>query len=130
MSFRTRRVLFMTPVYIIFQFFLLKYAFLLFGGVEDICVMILALLIGLLHAIPMFFEERKSTIIGRFFTTIDGIWLWASLMFLIDVLIIYILGIFTELPMGVKAALLAIVPILGIYNYYSLYGTLFGYELL
>lgn len=119
MSFRTRRVIFMTPFYTIFQFFLLKYIFLLFGGVEDIYVGLLAVLIGLLHVIPMFFETKKSTVIGRFLTTADGVWMWASLMFLIDVLIIYILGIFIELPVEVKAILLAIVPILGVYNYYK-----------
>lgn len=119
MSFRTRRVIFITPFYTIFQFFLLKYIFLLFGGVDDIHVVLLAVLIGLLHLIPMFFEAKKSTVIGRFLTTVDGIWMWASVMFLIDILIIYALGIFIELPVEVKALLLVIVPILGVYNYYK-----------
>ena len=35
MDFRTRRVLFSTPFYMLFEFFLLKYIFLLFGGLDD-----------------------------------------------------------------------------------------------
>ncbi|MCR5026188.1 MAG: metallophosphoesterase [Methanobrevibacter sp.] len=119
MSFRSRRVIFSTPFYMIFQFFLLKYTFLLLGGINDTYVMILAFLIGLLHLIPMFFETKKSTIVGRFLTTIDGVWMWASLMFLIDVLVIYIICLFMPLSFEIKVILLAIVPILGVYNYYN-----------
>ncbi len=119
MSFRTRRVIFSTPFYMIFEFFLLKYTFLLLGGCNDIYIMAAALLIGLLRVVPMFFEAKKSTVIGRFLTTVDGVWMWASLMFLIDILIIYLIGMFMPLSFEIKVILLAIVPILGIYNYYK-----------
>ena len=119
MSFRTRRVIISTPFYMVFEFFLLKYTFLLLGGCDDVYVMILALLIGMLRLVPMFFEARKSTVPGRFLTTVDGVWMWVSLMLLIDILIIYILGMFITLSFEIKVALLAIVPILGVYNYYK-----------
>ena len=119
MSFRTRRVLFSTPFYVIFQFFLLKYMFLLIGGADDAFLVIMALAIGSLRIIPMIFEEKKSRSITRFLQTIDGVWMWASLMFLIDVLVIYIIGIFISLPKEVICLLLAIVPVLGVYNYYK-----------
>lgn len=119
MSFRTRRVIFITPFYMIFEFFLLKYIFLLFGGINDIYLVCGAIGIGLIHCVPMFFEAKKSTVIGRFLSTVDGVWMWASVMFLIDILIIYILGIFTELPKEFIYGALIIVPVLAVYNYYK-----------
>lgn len=109
----------MTPFYMIFQFFLLKYLFLLLGGVDDVHLVAITVFIGLLHVVPMFFEAKKSTMLGRFLTTVDGVWLWASLMFLIDVFIIYLLGMFITLPFEVKLVLISIVPILAIYNFYK-----------
>lgn len=119
MSFRTRRVLIMTPFYIIFQFFLLKYIFLLIGEVNDFYLIFSAISIGLMHCIPMFFEARKSTGLGRLLSTIDGVWMWASLMFLIDIVVIYLIKMFINLPVELIYVLLAIVPIMGVYNYYK-----------
>lgn len=109
----------MTPFYIVFQFFLLKYLFLLFGGVNDMYLVLIAILIGLLHCVPMFFEAKKSTFVGRFLANVDGIWLWASLMFLIDLIVIYLIGSFVTLPFMVTCILIAIVPVLAIYNFYK-----------
>ena len=119
MSFRTRRVLFMTPFYMIFQFFLLKYLFLLIGGLNDWYLAMFAIVMGLLNVIPMLLETKKSRRITRFLQTIDGVWMWVSLMLLIDVIAIYLLEIFVELPGQVILIFLAIVPILGVYNYYK-----------
>lgn len=119
MSFRKKRIIFITPFYMIFQFFLLKHLLLLFGVVVDEYSIILTVLIGVIHCIPMFFEAKKSTIIGRFLTTIDGIWMWMSLMFLLDIIIIYLIRMFITLPFKVILGLILIVPILGIYNFYK-----------
>ena len=119
MSFRTRRVLFVTPLYIVFQFFLLKYLFLLFGGSSDIYLALIAILIGLMHCVPMLFEEKKSTIIGRFLANVNGVWMWFSLMFLIDLIVIYLIGSFVDLPFTAICIFIAIVPILAIYNFYK-----------
>ncbi len=119
MSRRTRRVLFVTPFYMLFEFFLIKYIFLLFGGLNDIYLFVLTVLVGLLHCIPMFFETKKSTFFGRLLTTINGIWMWASVMFLIDIIVIYLIGRFITLPFEVVFGLILVVPILGIYNYYK-----------
>lgn len=119
MSFRTKRVIFITPFYTIFQFFLLKYIFLLIGNVSDLYLAGLAVLLGLIHLLPMFFEARKSTAFGRFLSTVDGIWMWASVMFLIDIVAIYLIGAFISLPTGVIYLLLGVVTVLGIYNYHK-----------
>lgn len=118
MSFRSRRVWFSTPFYVIFQFFLLKYMFLLIGGLDDSFLIIIAIIFGLLRIIPMIFEEKKSRPVTRFLQTIDGVWMWASLMIFIEVVAIYLIGIFVEIPMGLVCLLLAIIPVLGVYNYY------------
>lgn len=119
MSFRTRRVLFSTPLYMLFYFFLLKYTFLLLGGLWDGYILILTVLLGLLHTVPMLFEAKKSRRITRFLSTIDGVWLWCALMLLIDILVIYMVGSFINLPNIVILIMLAIVPILAVYNYYK-----------
>ena len=119
MSFRTRRVLFITPFYMLFEFYLLKYIFLLFGGLNDAYLLVITLFLGLLHCVPMLFEEKKSTYVGRLLSTADGIWMWASVMFLIDIVIIYVIGQFVDLPLGIIVLMLAIVPLLGIYNFYK-----------
>ena len=119
MSFRTRRVLSVTPFYMLFEFFLLKYLFLLFGGLNDFYIIVLTILIGLLHCVPMFFEARKSSVPGRILTTANGLWMWASVMFLIVMVVIYTTGLFIEWSFGLKLALILIVPVLGIYNYYN-----------
>ena len=119
MSFRTRRVIFMTPFYMLFEFFLLKYILLLIGDVWDEYILLLAIMTGLLHLTPMFFEAKKSRKITRFLSTVDGVWMWASVMFLIDILIIYLVGSFIEIPHAVVLMMLVFVPILGVYNYYK-----------
>lgn len=119
MSFRKKRVIFSTPFYMLFEFFLIKYIFLLVGGIWDGYILILIFLIGLLRLIPMFFEENKSRRVTRILATVDGVWMWASLMFFIDILVIYLLGSLIMMPQIINLALLAIVPILGVYNYYK-----------
>lgn len=130
MSVRTRRVLFITPVYMIFEFFLLKYLFLLFGGLNDAYLILLTAIIGALHFLPMLFEEKKSRVITRFLETINGVWMWASLMFLIDILMIYLLNVFISIPQNVVYVFLGIVPILGIYNYYKAHKLVINEEVL
>ena len=119
MSFRTRRVILSAPFYALFEFFLLKYIFLLFGGVNDLYLIGPAILIGAIHLVPMFFEARKSTVFGRFLTTLDCVGMWVSRMFLIDIVLIYLVGLFVSIPLWIICILLAIVPVLGIYNYHK-----------
>ena len=119
MSFRTRRVLLSVPFYMVFQFFLFKYLFLLLGGIPDSYLMAFSVLIGLIRFVPMFFEAKKSTAPGRVLTTIDGVWMWMSLMFFIGVAAIYLIEIFVPLPFEVKLIFILTVPVLGVYNYYK-----------
>ena len=118
MSFRTRRVLMSTPLIAIFEFFLMKYLFLLFGGLDDFYLLLLTLLFVLLNTVPMFFEEKKSRLITRTLDEISGFWIWMSLFFFFDILFIYILGAFVEIPFYIIVAFLLLVPIITIYSYW------------
>ena len=119
MSFRSKRVILSTPFYMIFEYFLLKYTFLLLGGINKTYLILMVLFIGFLRLFPMFLEARKSRKFTRILTALDGIWMWASLMLLIDIVVIYIINAFVSLPVIVNMMFLAIVPILGVYNYYK-----------
>ncbi|MBO7159161.1 MAG: metallophosphatase, partial [Methanobrevibacter sp.] len=121
MSFRTRRVLFSTPLIAIFEFFLMKYLFLLLGGLDDVYILLLTLLLVILNTVPMLFEERKSRFITRLLDEISGIWIWLSLFFFFDIVLIYILGAFIELPFYIITILLLLVPIIAIYSYWHAY---------
>ena len=118
MSFRTKRVLLSTPLIAIFEFFLMKYLFLLFGGLNDVHLISLTLLFVLLNTVPMFFEEKKSRFITRAIDEISVIWIWMSLFFFFDILFIYIIGAFVELPFYIIVLLLLLVPIITIYSYW------------
>ena len=119
MSFRSRRVILSTPFYMIFEYFLMKYTFSLLGSISDIYFILFAVGIGFLRLFPMFFEEKKSRRITRILTTIDGVWMWASLMLFIDILIIYLINVFVSTPIIINAIFLAVIPVLGVYNYYK-----------
>ena len=116
---RLTRVIIMSPFYMLFEFFLIKYIFLIFHPLDDLIVLGLAIFAGLIHLVPNFFEARKSTVFGRFLSNLSGIWMWASVMFLIDIIIIYVLSVFIHIPTEINMLLLAIVPVLGVYNYYK-----------
>ena len=118
MSFRTRRVLMSTPLIAIFEFFLMKYLFLLFGGLDNIYLILLTVLFVLLNTVPMFFEEKKSRLITRTLDEISVFWIWMSLFFFFDILFIYIIGFFVKLPFYIIVTLLLLVPIITIYSYW------------
>lgn len=118
MSFRTRRVTMSTPLYMLFYFFLLKYLLSLLGDINDAYILVLTIVLGLLQLVPMLLEAKKSRKITRFLSIVYGVWIWMALMFLIDIIIIYLVGSFIQIPKFVIMLMLAIVPILGVYNYY------------
>ena len=119
MSFRTRRVIISTPLYMIFEFFLLKYLFLLFGGINDLYILLIVILFAILNITPMLFEEKKSRLITRTLSKISGLWIWTSLFILFDLIIIYLLNIITPVPITFIYSSLIVILIIGIYNFYK-----------
>ena len=119
MSFRKRRVLMMTPLYIIFEFFLLKYLFLLIYPLDDLTIALMALILGLMNVVSMLLELKKSRFITRLLTEIFAIWIWASMMYLIELVIIYSVSIFFQLDHTLILIILALVPIIGVYAYWK-----------
>ena len=117
MSFRTRRVIFTSPIILIFVFFVMKYLFSLFGIVNDYYLILLTLLFGIFRIGSMLLEEKKSRFITRILDEISQIWLWLSFFFAMDLVLIYIIGCFAEIPFAIILLLLAIVPLIAIYGY-------------
>ena len=117
MSFRTRRVIFTSPIILIFVFFVMKYLFSLFGIVNDYYLILLTLLFGIFRIGSMLLEEKKSRFITRILDEISQIWLWLSFFFAMDLVLIYIIRCFAEIPFAIIVLLLAIVPLIAIYGY-------------
>ena len=117
MSFRTRRIIFACPFFGIFYFFLIKYLFLLLGGLNDWIILYITLALALLHILPTLFEERKSRFITRLFANIYGVIQWLSVMYLIEIALIYLFSCFINLDAYILP-LLSIVPLIGVYAYY------------
>ena len=115
---RTERVLFTTPFYMLFDFFILKYLFLLFGGISNWHILILTIIIGLMHFLPTLLETKKSRGITRFIARFYGFFVWCSLMFLIELIFINVFGLFISVPIGIIVLLLTAVPLFGLYNYH------------
>ena len=74
-SFRTQRVIFMTPFYMLFEFFLFQYIFMLFYPLDDLTLLFLIIIVGLLNIAPMLAEEKKTRFITRFLTEVSTIWI-------------------------------------------------------
>lgn len=119
MSFRTRRVLYGSPLYALLDFFLLRYLFSLFAGINDLITILIVVCLWIIHVVPMLYEEKKSTPLGRFLSTIDGVWTWFVVMLLIYLIIIFLVSIFIQIPMEILSLILLTIPIIGIYAYYN-----------
>lgn len=117
MDFRTRRVLFGSPFFMIFEFFILKYLSSLFIAVPNMYLIVMAVLLEIIHVLPVFTERRKSDSLGRFLATFYGVWEWFLVMLLIYLIIIYSIGSFIALPMEFIIFTLIILCLIGAYSY-------------
>ncbi|OWT32649.1 hypothetical protein BGI41_06565 [Methanobrevibacter sp. 87.7] len=118
---RTKRVLITAPIWMLLEFFLLKYIFLLYGGINDIYTLGITIILGLMQTIPMLFEEKKSRVITRFIARLFGIWEWITVMFLIVTVGIYIIKVFIHIPTNIISLIFIIVLLIGVYAYYNVH---------
>ena len=119
MIFKSKKVLILTPPYMLFVFFLIKYTFELFYPLDNWVILFITIIIGLLNTLPAMAEENKSRPVTRLLMEISAIWMWASLMFLFDIIIIYPLGRTIPLSVGTRVLMLSAVPLIGIYANYK-----------
>lgn len=117
MSFRTRRVLFATPFYMILSYVLLRYLTMIFGGINEVYLISTVIFLGFIQSVPMLFEEKKSRKITRILSTISGVWTWFLVMLLIYLVAIYIAELFITIPKEIIALVLITIPIIGVYAY-------------
>lgn len=118
MSFRTRRVIMFTPFMMLYEFFLMKYLFLLFGGLEDIYLILLTVIFAVLRIVPMLFEEKKSRPITRFLDHICAFWIFLSLFVFFALVLIYTASIFLRVPIDLIIILLSLVVLITVYSYW------------
>ncbi|MDO5849657.1 MAG: metallophosphoesterase [Methanobacteriaceae archaeon] len=118
MNFQKHRMLIGIPFLVIINFFVIKYTTLLFAEINEWYILIIALILGILKILPLIFESEKSTKLGRFLSKMMGVWSWVWMFLAMDVTAIYILDYVFTLPFWLILAILAIVPILTVYNYY------------
>ncbi|MCQ2964463.1 MAG: hypothetical protein MJ203_02735 [archaeon] len=119
MNFQKNRMLLGIPFFVIINFFILKYTILLFREeFNEWYLLILAIFLGILHILPIIYESDKSTVLGRFVAKTMGVWTWILMFLTMDVVAIYILDYVFTIPKWIMCLILAIVPILTIYNYY------------
>lgn len=119
MSFRTRRVILSSPFYAILSYLVLSNVFSLFGGKENIYIYMIVLILMAIQIVPMIFEEKKSTSIGRFFSKCFGIWEWILTMLIIYSSLLFIIGLFISIPVNILYCIFLTIPIIGVYSYYN-----------
>ncbi len=117
MSFRTRRILKTTPLFMIMEYIVLRYLLSLFSVTNDIMLIPMVLILGAMQCVPMLFEEKKSTRTGRFVSTLFGIWEWVFVMLLIYLAVIFIVEYFIRIPPAVLSLILLTIPAIGAYAY-------------
>lgn len=118
MNFQKTRMITAIPFYIIINFFILKYLLLLFTDVNNWYMLGISVILAIIHLIPIVYENDKSTKLGRLFAEFSGVWTWILMFLAMDVVAIYIIDYLYTLPVWLKCAILCIVPILAVYNYY------------
>ncbi|RAP53413.1 MAG: metallophosphatase [Methanosphaera sp. rholeuAM270] len=119
MSFRTRRVLMGAPFYALISFFVLNYVLSYYTMVNIFQLLFLVLLLFCIQTLPMLFEEKKSTPIGRFFSKVSGIWQWLLVMLLIYSVVLFILSFIINIPVLIVSIILLTIPVIGIYSFFK-----------
>lgn len=88
------------------------------------------ILIALSRLISMEIERHKTNKLTQILTEINNFWLWASFMYLFEIIFFYIIGIFIELSHITKIALILLILVLGFIGYYiAHHNYIRGYEL-
>lgn len=117
LSFRTRRVIISSPFYAILNILIFYYIFSLFGEINYLGLSLIVLSLWIIRVIPMFFEEKESTRLGRFLSTIDGVWIWFMIMMIIYIAVISIINYFIPVPTIYVKLIFLTIPIIGVYSY-------------
>lgn len=122
-DFSERRFIFQGPI---FTFLLLFYNYFIISSIAGILdykistlsLIIIILILAVIRLIPMTIERNKTHLITQILTEISGIWLWMSFMYLFEVIFIYIIEYFIQLPYIIRLIIILLVPVFGIIGYY------------
>ena len=104
----------------IFYYFLLFYILNLFYPLNNSQIAIIAIFLGLIKLSATLIETYRSNPITRFLMEGSEIIMWASLIYLFEVIAIYLFQwLIFPISITLIVVLLCIVPIIGIYSYYK-----------
>ncbi|WP_069593143.1 metallophosphoesterase [Methanosphaera sp. WGK6] len=107
-------------------FMLLFYNFFILSSLNNILelsinsytIFIIVLIIAISRITSMTIERNKTHTITQYLMEFDGIWLWASFMYLFEIIILYVIEQFIIIPLSLKAIFILLIPVLGIIGYY------------
>lgn len=110
----------LTIILIFCNYFVIGGIYTLLGWIiNDYILFGISVIIALLYYIPLECERKKSRKITRILTEISGVWLWASLMYVFLIIIIFALDHISIIPNNIKIPIFLTIPVLGIAGYYN-----------
>ena len=86
---------------------------------NPVVLLSICLFLALVNIISITVEMNASHKITRIFMEISELWKWASLMFLFELILLYVLGLFIKIPRELVLILYSLVIVLGVYGYYN-----------
>lgn len=90
----------------------------------------LVIILAAIRIIPISIERNKSHRITEILVEISGLWLWASFMYLFEIILLYIIGFFIQLSLTIKTIIVLLVPLFMIIGYYvAHHNYIRGYEI-
>ena len=117
MSFRSRRILFSSPFLMVFEFFLLGYLLSFFGDINNVYLFVIVLGLEIVHVVPMLFESRRSSVVGRLLTTFYGVWEWFLLMIFLLMVLVYFTSLFVMVDKNIILVGLLVIVLIGVYAF-------------
>ncbi len=98
-------------------------------SVSNYIILAIVLILAVSRLTSMTIEKNKTHKITQYLVEFDGIWLWASFMYLFEIIILYIIEQFITIPLSLRIIIVLLIPLLGIIGYYIAHNIYIkGYE--
>ncbi|MDO5851477.1 MAG: metallophosphoesterase [Methanobacteriaceae archaeon] len=108
-----------TIVLLVFNYFLIDIIFNYLNFPLNSNVLIsIVLILALLNLVSTLIEFRTSYFITRLMMEISELWKWASLLYLIEIILIYLVELIMPMPLYIIYILFLLIPVFGVIGYY------------
>ena len=123
MGFAENRYLIQGPI---FTFLLLFYnyfiisslAYILEFKITTLELISIILILAIIRLVPLRIEMSKTHLITQYLSEFSNLWLWASFMYLFEIIILYFASFIVKIPFNIKLAIVLLVPLFGAIGYY------------